>query len=251
MKINKLLFTSLFALYSLVAFSQDAPPPAELQVEMQRDVQIRDIPAQGLVGKKVYVVFEDSPKMTTYVRERLRSRGVTVAELADEADVRFQIMGTCRVYGKGRESKSGSMGKLLETSLPAEESLKVDYFAAQGPDLSQVAISTAVSRPLGITNLFDWATHKIGLAGRFNEMLTGDPRGFCFGPDCGKFVSFAAITVRGDNDLYWWLQASASNEKVVLDKVVSDIVESALKPFDDMGHAQPQQQAADKSLGNS
>lgn len=58
-------------------------------------------------------------------------------------------------------------------------------------------------------------------------------------------TSFASVMVRGGDEDYWWLQASAVDDKVVLDVVVADILENALKPFDDLGSAKTTQKVAD------
>ena len=244
MRLGRILLTSMFALTVLVTHAQaDDPAPAP-QIDIKRDSLMRDIPDPSVAGKKIYVLFEDSPKMTMVVRERLRSRGLAVTENANEADVKYQMMGTFSVSGRGREPKSGSMGKLLETSMPTAESLKADYYH-QTTGLDHVALDTVISRPIAITDLFIWLGQNTGVAGRFNELVTGNSKGWCFAPDCNKLTSFASVMVRGGDEDYWWLQASAVDDKVVLDVVVADILENALKPFDDLGSAKTTQKVAD------
>ncbi len=78
-----------------------------------------------------------------------------------------------------------------------------------------------------------WLGQKTGVAGRFNEMLTGDPRGFCLAESCSKYTSTVIMNVKG-NSGHWWVQEKAQDSKVVLDLVVADAVENMLKPFYDI-----------------
>ena len=244
MTLSRYLVASMLALTVLATSAQAEDPAPAPQVDIKRDSLMRDIPDSSVADKKIYVLFEDSPKMTVVVRERLRSKGLVVTENPDEADVKYQMMGTFSVSGRGREPKSGSMGKLLETSIPTAESMKADYYQ-QNTSLAHVALDTVVSKPIAIADLLTWFGEKTGVAGRFNEMVTGNPKGWCFTPDCNKLTSFASVMVRGGDEDYWWLQASAVDEKVVLDVVVADILENALKPFDDLGSAKTTQKVAD------
>ena len=244
---TRFLVASMLALTMLATSARAEDPAPAPQLDIKRDSLMRDIPDRSVAEKKIYVLFEDSPKMTMVVRERLRSKGLAVTENPEEADVKYQMMGTFSVSGRGREPKSGSMGKLLETSMPTAESLKADYYQ-QSTSLAHVALDTVISKPIAITDLLTWFGQKTGVAGRFNEMVTGNANGWCFTADCNKLTSFATVMVRGGDDDYWWLQASAVDEKVVLDVVVSDILENALKPFDDLGAAKNvQQQVADSA----
>ena len=246
MTISRYLMASMFALTMLATHARADDPAPTPQVNIKRDSQMRDTPDPSVANKKIFVRFDDSPKMTLVVRERLRSRGLTVTENAAEADVKYQMMGTYSISGRGRETKSGSVGKLLESSMPTEESLKADYFH-QSTGLDHVALDAVISKPIAITDLFVWLGQKTGVAGRFNEMITGNANGWCFTPGCNNLTSFVSIIVRGGEDDYWWLQASADSEKVVLDVVVADILESAMKPFDDLGKAKATQQVADNT----
>ena len=232
----RLVIAFFLTLTALATNAEPTDSAIATQVDIKRDSLMRDIPDRSVANKKIYVLFEDSPKMTMVVRERLRSRGLAIAENASEADVKYQMMGTFSVSGRGRETKSGSMGKLLETSIPTEESLKADYYH-QSVGLVQVALDAVISKPIAIADLFTWLGKKTGVAGRFNELVTGNANGWCFTQDCNKLTSFATVIVRGRDDDYWWLQASAVDEKVVLDVVVADILENALKPFDELGGA--------------
>ncbi len=243
MTLSRYLLASMLALTVLATSARAEDPAPTPQVDIKRDSLMRDIPDSSVTDKKIYVLFEDSPKMTMVVRERLRGKGLAVTENPDEADVKYQMMGTFSVSGRGREAKSGSMGKLLETSMPTAESMKADYYTDKG--LLYVATASAISKPIAVGNLIDWTFHQIGVAGRLNELVSGNAKGWCFTADCNKLTSFATVMVRGGDDDYWWLQASAVDEKVVLDVVVADILENALKPFDDLGSAKTTQKVAD------
>lgn len=247
MTLSRFLLTPIFALTVMATHAEAEGPAPAPQIDIKRESLMRDIPDRSVADKKIFVLFEDSPKMTMIIRERLRSKGLAVTENATDADVKYQMMGTFSVSGRGREPKSGSMGKLLETSMPTAESLKADYFQ-QTTGLDHVALDAVISKPIAITDLFIWLGQKSGVAGRFNELVTGNSKGWCFAPDCNKLTSFASVMVRGGDENYWWLQASAVDDKVVLDVVVADILENSLKPFDDLGNAKTTQKVVDGAV---
>ena len=94
----------------------------------------------------------------------------------------------------------------------------------------QIATVTTFTGFLSVTDLGVWLSQKMGIAGRFNEMLTGDPRGFCWHESCNKYTSSAVLRVKGD-DSYWWLQEAAKDERIVLDLVVEDMGANGQKPL--------------------
>ena len=247
MTLSRFLVAPILALTVMATHAQAKDPASAAQIDIKRESLMRDIPDRSVADKKIFVLFEDSPKMTMIVRERLRSKGLAVTENAGEADVKYQMMGTFSVSGRGREPKSRSMGELLEASMPTAESLKADYYH-QTTGLDHVALDAVISKPIAITDLSIWLSEKTGVAGRFNEMVTGNAQGWCFTPDCNKLTSFATVIVRGGDDDYWWLQASAVDDKVVLDVVVADILENSVRPFDDLGSAKTTQKVADGAV---
>jgi hypothetical protein len=86
---------------------------------------------------------------------------------------------------------------------------------------------------LSVTDMVRWIGQKTGIAGRFNELLTGDPRGFCFGDACSKYTSTVVMNVTGDSG-HWWVMEKAQDSKVVLDLVIADSVENTLQPLYDL-----------------
>ena len=91
MTLSRYLVASMLALTVLAPFARAEDPAPAQQIDIKRDSLMRDIPDRSVADKKIYVLFEDSPKMTMIVRDRLRSKGLAVTENADEADAKYQI----------------------------------------------------------------------------------------------------------------------------------------------------------------
>ncbi len=227
-RLNSVIGILLLAV-SLVATAQ---PVAPVAVEISRSINIRTPPPADLVEKRIYIVFEGSPRMTEVIRAKLKERGLLVTDSEGDAEATFKLTGVFGIEGAGKERVSGPLGELLEKTIPVDASGRPDY-QHQSVDLLQIATVTTFTGFLSVTDLTVWLSQKMGIAGRFNEMLTGDPRGFCWHESCRKYTSSAVLGVKGD-DSYWWLQEAAKDERVVLDLVVEDILANGLKPLLDL-----------------
>ena len=126
----------------------------------------------------------------------------------------------------------GKLGDLLESSVAIGASDTPDY-RHQNIDLIQMAGVSAFTGSLSVTDMVRWIGQKTGVAGHFNEMITGDPRGFCWAESCSKFTSLVILSVNGSGG-HWWIQEIAQDAKVVLDLVIADSIETAIKPLTDL-----------------
>lgn len=223
--VHKVLIALMLGLSAAVVSAEPAAP------ELKRDMHLNVLPAAEVGGKRVFIEFDGSPKASQVLQEKLRRRGFNVVETAGDADARFKVGGAFAITGGGKEEVRGKLSELLESSVEATPSNSPDY-RHQNIDLVQIAAGRAYTGFISVTDMVRWLGQKTGIAGRFNEMLTGDPRGFCWHESCSKFTSSAIVSVKGDSG-HWWLQESAQDAKVVLDLVVADAIESALKPIYD------------------
>ncbi|WP_126448103.1 hypothetical protein [Sulfuricystis multivorans] len=204
-------------------------------VEIEREPHFNSLPNAGIAEKRLYVSFKHSPKMTRILQEKMRAMGFTVAEKLEDADAKFNFDGIFLISGAGKEEVRGRLGELLESAVGVAQPSNPDYHH-QNVDLLQIGVSvaaTGVASMLSVTDMVRWIGQKTGIAGRFNELLTGDPRGFCYGDQCNKFTSSVILSVNGDSG-HWWIMEKAQDSKVVLDMVISDAIENVLKPFYDV-----------------
>ena len=226
------LNTAIGILLLAVCVSVSAQQAAPAAVDIKRSINIRTPPPAELAGKRIYIVFDGSPRMTEIIRAKLKERGLLVTDSEGDAETTFKLTGVFSIEGAGKERVSGPLSELLEKTIPVDPSGRPDY-QHQNVDLVQIATVTTFTGFLSVTDLGVWLSQKMGIAGRFNEMLTGDPRGFCWHESCNKYSSSAVLRVKGD-DSYWWLQEAAKDERIVLDLVVEDILANGLKPLLDL-----------------
>lgn len=137
--------------------------------------------------------------------------------------------------GAGKEEVRGKLAEFMESSIVLDRENSPDY-RHQNVDLLQVGVSagyTGLTSAISVTDMVRWLGQKTGVAGRFNELLTGDPRGFCLADSCNKYTSTVIMNVKGESG-HWWIQEKAQESTIVLDIVVADVIENMLKPLYDL-----------------
>lgn len=223
------------ALFWVAALGASAQPSAPGAVDIKRSININTPPPADLAEKRIFIAFDGSPRMTEVIRAKLKERGFLVADSEEGAEATFKLTGVFGIKGAGKERISGSLGDLLEKAIPVDPSGKPDYHH-QNVDLVQIAAVTAATgftSLISVSAMVNWLGQQSGISGHINEMLTGDPRGFCWHESCNKYTSSAVLRVQG-NGSYWWLQEAATDERVVLDLVVEDMLANGLKPLLDL-----------------
>lgn len=238
---RKFFFALALTTLSAVTFADTG---SSMNIEIKREPHYTSVPKADIFEKRLYVSFDGSQKMTRVLQEKLKAKGFAIVENPQEADAKFRFGGMFTITGAGKEDVRGKLGDLLETSVSAPQPNAPDY-RHQNVDLLQVGVSAAyagVASVISVTDMVRWIGQKTGVAGRFNELLTGDPRGFCFGDACSKYTSTVVMNVTGDNG-HWWVMEKAQDSKVVLDLVIADAVENALRPLYELkGGSSAQQQ---------
>lgn len=143
---------------------------------------------QALPKVPVFVQFERSPLLSTVVAQDLRARGVQVAEAREQAAAVLTL--------SGRVQLEGSIGRrYLDIGETFEKIAAQDAEAARIGERSAVfaaaagARDTAMARAVYEVGLFDKflrnyftvgaVADALGIRGRVNTLIAGDPRGFC------------------------------------------------------------------------
>lgn len=229
--LNRTLTIAAALAVAFLLAGQAVAEPLQLDFR-RRDINVKTAPSAEVVKQKLFVEFKDSPKASKMLREQFREKGFAIVEKAADADAKFLFSGLFVVAGAGKTSLNGSLGELFEKSLNVETSATPDY-QHQSINLGQIAVSSFVSKSISVTDMVLWFSQITGVSGRFNEMMTGDPRGICMHKDCETLSSSVAIYVGGENGA-WRIRSAVQNEKVVLDIVIAEAMERALAPLFDL-----------------
>jgi hypothetical protein len=247
---NRYIFALIFAVSASITWadsdvntSVDHPkeahpsePNSTPNVDIKLEPHFSLMPKNGLTQQRMFVEFKGSPKMTLQMQNDLRARGFNVVEKPEDADAKFTFNGIFSITGAGKEDVRGKLGDLFESAIENVEPQNPDY-RHQNVNIRQIGVSAAysgIASAISVTNIVRWISQQTGIAGRFNEMITGDPRGFCYGEQCTKFTTTVNLSVNGGDDGHWWVRGTAINEKMVLDLVIANALENAMKPFYDI-----------------
>jgi hypothetical protein len=132
--------------------------------------------AIDLAGKRAYVEFQNSPRLSTLLARRAQSRGAVVVETASEADVWIEAKGefkAAREYGNRRAH--ADVGEVFEKAGGVQTTgLRQDVMFSHGGAALDAAQATVVA------NLLSAVADTSGFRGWFNNLVAGDPDGFCF-----------------------------------------------------------------------
>lgn len=196
--------------------------------QIQREAIIKNLPPAETAHQRIFVSFEGSPKMTRILQEKLRARGFAVSDDAASADARFKFNGTYIISALAKQDIVGSLGEVLERTVQLDNKVADPHY--QTVDLLQIGTLGAYRGAISVPDLLLWISQKTGIASGFNEMLTGDSRGWCLNEKCKQFKSYVEMRVYGDG-VFWRLKAEAWHEKLLLDVLVADVLEDTLAPF--------------------
>lgn len=225
---------ALLAYPWLNAAAEDAAPvddkAAAPAVNIRREMHMNIEPRPDFREKKLFVRFKGSEKGTQFVRAKLAGNGYKVVDNESDADFTVDVDGAFHVIGAGKEPLKGRLGELLEASLEPGAGNSPDY-THQNINLMQIAASSVPLGGISISQLIQWVSQKTGIAGRFNEAITGDPRGWCWAESCKQRISGAVFAVRAGDNGRWWVFSEARDPRMLLDLVVMDAIDSGLKPL--------------------
>lgn len=203
--------------------------------DYQPTLKIYRGPSEGLLGKKLYVEFADSPLLTSFLRKTLLERGYQIVDSTETAEEQLRFQGTVSIGLFATKPATVQLAEIIEKGtlrVPTKEDATVG-----NTSLINVAAMNQMARPFGVafrnnvtlTGVLDWISDVTGLRGSFNKALTGDPRGICMHKDCDKYRQTVGIGTTGSAT--WLATALATDEKVVLDKLIERTLERALDPL--------------------
>lgn len=187
----------------------------------------------------IHVEFKDSPKLSAIVGQMLKERGYRIVATKEEADVAFKMQGTLEVKGGGKTGFSASMAELAEAG--ASKDVGGPDYQHQNITGESIAVESIATRTIYLSHVLLWLSQKTGIAGRANELLTGDPRGICV-VDCENWkrlqhitrIAIISVPQEGKPEKrgFWSLHAYAYHDKVEAEKHVAESLVLALEPFD-------------------
>ena len=225
-RIRSLAAALLLGPLPIIGWCSDSLPSEQPQI--QREVISKNLPSAETAHQRIFVSFEGSPKMTRILQEKLRAKGYAVADDAASADVRFKFNGTYIISALAKQDIVGPLGEVLERTVQLDNEAADPQY--QTVDLLQIGAVGAYRGAISVPDLLLWISQKTGIAGGFNEMLTGDPRGWCLNEKCKQVKSYVEMRVYGDG-VFWRVKAQAWHEKLLMDVLIADVLEDTLAPF--------------------
>jgi len=210
---------------------------------IQREVITKSLPPIETANRRIFVSFNGSPKMTRILQEELRAKGFAVVDDPSSAEARFRFNGTYIISALAKGDIVGPLGEVLERTVQLDDKASDSHY--QTVDLLQIGAAGTYRGAISVPDLLLWISQKTGIAGRFNEMLTGDARGWCLNEKCKQIQSYVEMRVYGDG-VFWRVKAQAWHEKLLLDVLIADVLENALAPFYQLKASDAQVVGADR-----
>ena len=247
---RKVLACMLLAAAPLLALADQSGPVAEVTAQeeqkselvIKREPHLRKMPDAAVAEKKLFVSFKGSPKMSKLLQAKLSDSRLVIVETPEEAELKVEFSGMYFVQNASKERKSGQLGELLEEAT-ADIAPDRPNYRVESVDIPQMLAVRAGTGAFAITDIALWISQQTGIAGRFNEWLTGDPGGWCLNEACRKqrrqLMNVAIVSVSTGGEFHWWLKHEAWDEKVVLDRVIADALEHAIRPLAELKKTAP------------
>ncbi|TXF13561.1 hypothetical protein [Pelomicrobium methylotrophicum] len=134
------------------------------------------LPLEQLSGKKVFVVFRNSGKLTEVLADRVAHLGGQVVQSSEGADVVLEGEGVFMAAREfGNRQARADVGEVFEKAGHVETKNKsLNIVLSHGGPVFSAAESMA------ILNFLDVVGEATGFKGWFNNLVAGDPDGFCF-----------------------------------------------------------------------
>jgi hypothetical protein len=172
---------AVIACLSLPLYAQDREQAAGQQENKpeQQSISITkdgSLPVGQLAGKKVFVTFKNSVKLTEVMANRVTNAGAEVVQSAEGADVVLEGEG---VFVAARplhnRQARADVGEVFEKEGHVETKKKsVDIMLSPGNALMSAWQATVVA------NFLSLVADATGFRSWFNTLVAGDPDGSCF-----------------------------------------------------------------------
>ena len=187
----------------------------------------------------IHVEFKDSPKLSSIVGQMLTDKGYRVVASKEAADIAFKMQGTLEVKGGGKTGFRSFLAELAEAG--TNKDVGGPDYQHQNITGESLVVESIGTGSIHVSHVLLWLTQKTGIAGRANELLTGDPRGICV-VDCENWkrlqhitrIAIGTIPLEGKpvKRGFWSLHAYTFHDKVEAEKHVAESLILALEPFD-------------------
>jgi hypothetical protein len=172
---------AVIACLSLPLYAQDQEQAAGQQENKpeQQSISITkdgSLPVGQLAGKKVFVTFKNSGKLTEALADRVTNAGAEVAQSAEGADVVLEGEGVfTAVKPLVNRQAHADAGEVFE---------KNGYVKTKRKSLD-IALSTgsgalSAGQSMVLLNFANLVGEVTGFKDWFNTLVAGDPDGFCF-----------------------------------------------------------------------
>ena len=154
------------------ASGQRDEKPSQPSISITRN---GSLPLEQLAGKKVFVAFKNSGKLTEVLADRVAHLGGQVVQSAEGADVVLEGEGgfmAAREFGN-RQARA-DVGEVFETGHVETKNKSLNIVLSHGGSVLSAGESMVVS------NFMNFVGEATGFKGWFNNLVAGDPDGFCF-----------------------------------------------------------------------
>ena len=198
-----------------------------LKVDQLYGIDRDDLPKLGR-DKPIFIEFAGAEKLAEIAKDGLRARGYTIAANKEEAAIRLKMGGGFKISGNGKEVVQATIPDFMSAASKATPSTSSDY-THQNVAVSHIGVAAAVTGALSVSMSLTWVTQKLGIAGRFNEMISGDPRGFCLHENCKKYHTGVVIWAEGDVSVM--ANSRAWNEAVIVDQMLAQAMQRLIDQF--------------------
>jgi len=168
------------------AVGQRDDKPSQQSISITRN---GSLPLEQLAGKNVFVAFKNSGKMAEVLADRVARLGGQVVQSEEGADVVLEGEGVFMAARElGNRQAHADVGEVFEKTGHVEtknKSLNI-VLSTGGPVLS-------AGQSMVVLNFLNLVGEVTGFKGWFNNLVAGDPDGFCF-QGC-EYKQTAAITL--------------------------------------------------------
>ena len=186
---------------------------------------------ESIAGKRVAITVKENPALTAIVVKSLADRGIQVVDGGENADLKVSVIGRFS-FAKPFAPEVGGMLRdlpIVSSNAKPDDSLKFEAMPGR-----QIVLGWLVTRAISITEVVTYLSQQTGVAGWFNKMLTGDPRGVCLTETCElvktQVVLYVTVETNGETTS-WTTMAAAMEKKMVLDQVLGKAMEEGLRPL--------------------
>jgi hypothetical protein len=192
------------------------------------------LPLGQLAGKKVFVVFKNSGKLTEVLVEGVTRLGGQVVQSAEDADVRLTGEGVFMARRElGNRSAHADVGEVFEKAGQVEtKNHSFNIILSNGGPVLSAGQATVVA------NFAQMIGEVTGVRSWFNNLVAGDPDGFCFKGCEYKQRATISLEMRGQDETRIGavsVSAGAEDKKLMPLQIIEAALGALQSGFDGKG----------------